>query len=187
MSSKILYIYKSFKLFEILDQIKQNLNFEIKFIDKKCAKNLNLDKFDDYLIITTDSCDDIQSCKKIVNLPKKLTKLIEEINLSFIRNQFSNQSDLKIGKYILDLNSRKIILNNINLDLTEKESNLLIFINNNKKVQLSEIQTKVWGYSTGLETHTVETHIYRLRKKILEAFNDKNFIKHDKEGYFLNS
>ena len=79
-----------------------------------------------------------------------------------------------------------IISNNISLDLTEKESNLLIFIKENKKVKLEEIQKKVWGYSTGLETHTVETHIYRLRKKILKSFNDHNFIEHDKEGYFLN-
>tara|TARA_B100001057_G_C22787542_1_gene926234 strand:+ start:637 stop:1197 length:561 start_codon:yes stop_codon:yes gene_type:complete len=186
VSSKILYVYKSLKLFEILEQIKENLNFEIKYIDNKDVKNLNFDGFEDYLTITVDSCEDIQNCKKIVNLPKKFTKLIEDINLSFIKKQFSNQSELKIGKYVLDLNSRKIISNNISLDLTEKESNLLIFIKENKKVKLEEIQKKVWGYSTGLETHTVETHIYRLRKKILKSFNDHNFIEHDKEGYFLN-
>ena len=71
------------------------------------------------------------------------------------------------------------------MNLTEKECDLILFINDNKKVNLKEIQKKVWHYSSDLETHTVETHIYRLRKKMLKSFNDKNFIKYDKKGYFL--
>ena len=53
-------------------------------------------------------------------------------------------------------------------------------------MSLKELQKQVWGYSTNLETHTVETHIYRLRKKMFKKFKDNNFIEHDKMGYFLN-
>jgi DNA-binding response OmpR family regulator len=92
----------------------------------------------------------------------------------------------KITKYTLDLNSRKISFENNSLDLTEKESDLILFINSHKRVDLKKIQKSVWGHSNNLETHTVETHIYRLRKKILKNFKDNNFIEHDKEGYYLN-
>ena len=115
-----------------------------------------------------------------------INKLMEKLNISFLKNQYNNQSELIIGKYTLDLNSRKIIFKDISLNLTEKESDLLLFMKNNEKVSLKELQKNVWGHSSGLETHTVETHIYRLRKKILKNFKDNNFIEHDKEGYYLN-
>ena len=185
MSSKTLFVYNSYKLFEILNEIKENLNFEIHSIDKKNYTKIDFDEFDNYLLVSTNSNDDIKNCLIIDQLPKKLHYLIEKINLSFLKNQFNNQSELKIGKYILDLNSRKIYLENTNLDLTERESDLILFINSNKKASLKELQKKVWGYSSDLETHTVETHIYRLRKKMLQIFKDDEFIKHDKEGYFL--
>ena len=72
------------------------------------------------------------------------------------------------------------------LNLTEKESDLILFINSSKRAELKKIQKIVWGYSSNLETHTVETHIYRLRKKMLKNFKDHNFIKHDQYGYYLN-
>ena len=92
----------------------------------------------------------------------------------------------KRGKYNLDLNSRKISNGHISLNLTEKETQIILFINLKKSVSLRELQVEVWQHSSNLETHTVETHIYRLRKKILETFKDENFIKHDKKGYYLN-
>ena len=122
----------------------------------------------------------------IKTLPIKINELIEKINLRFLKNQFNNQSEIKIGKYILNLNSRKMNFNEINLDLTEKECDLILFIQSNKKANLKEIQKNVWGYTSDLETHTVETHIYRIRKKMIESFTDENFIKFDKKGYFLN-
>jgi len=48
------------------------------------------------------------------------------------------------------------------------------------------LQLSVWGYSSDLETHTVETHIYRLRKKMSLTFKDENFITHNKNGYAIN-
>ena len=71
------------------------------------------------------------------------------------------------------------------MDLTEKESNMLIFINENKKVSLKKLQENVWNYASNLETHTVETHVYRLRKKIKETFNDDSFIISKEDGYII--
>ncbi|MBD1137253.1 response regulator transcription factor [Pelagibacterales bacterium SAG-MED43] len=186
MNSKKLFIYESYKLFEILKEIKDYLSFEIHHIDKTEYKKLDFKKFNNYLIISTNNNDEIKDCLKISNFPKKISNLLEIINQNFLKNQYSNQSNIKIGKYILNLNSRKIYLKSKSLDLTEKESNLILFISSKKKVNLKDLQKNVWGYSSNLETHTVETHIYRLRKKILEIFKDNNFINHDKYGYFID-
>ena len=186
MSSKTLFIYNSYKLFEILNEIKEYLNFEIYYIDKGDYEKIDSNKFVNYLVVTVNSSDDIKNSLLLDKFPEKLSQIIEKINLNFLKNKFINQSELQIGKYILDLNARKIYLQKKSIDLTEKESDLILFLNSNEKVSLKELQKEVWGYSSDLETHTVETHIYRLRKKILKNFNDNNFIKYNKEGYFLN-
>ena len=102
-----------------------------------------------------------------------------------MKTKFNKQSNFKIGKYILDLNSRTLSYENNFLNLTEKESDMLIFINKNKKVSLKKLQENVWKYASNLETHTVETHVYRLRKKILKTFNDNSLIENDRDGYFI--
>ena len=94
------------------------------------------------------------------------------------------QSNINIGLYILNLNSRKITKNDINLDLTERETNLIIYLNKSKSpVKIDDLQKNVWDYGSELETNTVETHIYRLRKKIYDAFKDDALILNDKNGY----
>ena len=186
MNSKNLFIYDSIKLFEILNEIKKNFNFEIKHINKKEHQEIDFYQYKNYLIITTKFSENIKNCLVIDNLPQKINKLVENINLRFLKNQFNNQSEIKIGRYNLNLNSRKINFEEINLSLTEKECDLIIFIQSNKRASLKEIQKYVWGYTSELETHTVETHIYRVRKKMIEKFRDDNFIKFDKKGYFLN-
>ena len=186
MINKTLFVYNSLNLFKILDEIKENFYFDIKYIDTKNHKKINFVQDVNHLIISTNFDEKIDNCIIINNLPKKISKLIEMINLSFLKKQFKNQSKCKIGKYTLDLNSRKIYFENKSLNLTEKESDLILFINSSKKVGLKKIQKIVWGYSNDLETHTVETHIYRLRKKMIKSFEDHNFIKHDQSGYFLN-
>ena len=174
------------KLFEIFNEIKDNLNFNVYLLDNNDLKNFDTKKNKDFLIISTNQNLHIENCLIFNELPEKLTKLLDRINISFLKNKFNNQSDTKIGRYILDLNSRKIRLNKIDLDLTEKECDLILFIQKNKKVNLKEIQKNVWHYSADLETHTVETHIYRLRKKMLKSFKDDNFIRYDKKGYYIN-
>ena len=116
----------------------------------------------------------------------EIKTLLEKINIWFLAKKFSSQSSIKVGSYYLDLNSRKISIDEKFLNLTEKEVQLIMFIQSNSVVSLKDIQKKVWNYSTDLETHTVETHIYRLRKKFLKIFSDNNFIKHNKSGYFIN-
>ena len=88
--------------------------------------------------------------------------------------------------YIINKNERKIKKNNLELQLTEKEINFLnLFSQNNKPLSRNFVLKKVWKYSTESNTHTVETHIHRLRKKISEKFDDNNFIKNNKEGYYI--
>ena len=186
MNSKILIVYEYQILFEILNEIKENLNFEIIKSNNNELINTKFDQKSNYLIISSKKQRNLDNCLALDKVPIKLEKVIELININFLKNKFSNQSDLKIGKYKLDLNSRKIILNNKTLNLTERETNLIIFINQKGNVNIKELQKKVWNYSTDLETHTVETHIYRLRKKMKDNFDDEEFILYDNNGYSIN-
>ena len=96
-------------------------------------------------------------------------------------------SEIKIGSYVLNLNSREINFGKKKIFLTERESNLIIFLHKSSTpINISELQKQVWGYSSLLDTHTVETHIYRLRKKMKDTFEDENFIISTQNGYFIN-
>ena len=98
-----------------------------------------------------------------------------------------SQSDINIGEYKLNLNSKEIIKNSKKLDLTEREANLIMYLNSSPSpVKIDQLQKEVWDYGVKLDTHTVETHIYRLRKKIKDKFLDENFIESTKEGYSIN-
>ena len=111
-------------------------------------------------------------------------KLIDKINIEFLKLPYTSQSEVKINNYTIDLNSREMLISDIRLKLTEKEINTITYLSNSKKpVSVDELQQNVWSYQSDIETHTVETHIYRLRKKILKAFNDNEFIISKKNGY----
>jgi len=183
MNFKTLLIYNSDNLFKILYEIGENFKFKVIEFHKKDIQSY---KSHDYLIVSTKNIKEMNNCLILDDLPKKISFIIEKINQSFLKKIYANQSHLKIKKYILNLNSRKIFLENKSLKLTEKEIDLLLFLNFNKRSILKEIQKIVWKHASILETHTVETHIYRLRKKFLKNFNDNNFIKHDTEGYYLS-
>ena len=117
-------------------------------------------------------------------MPLRIEKIIETINIKLIKQKYNSQSNLSIKDYLLDLNSRIIFKNHIKLKLTEKEIDIILFLNDSKIPKtVEEFQNDVWGYSSGLETHTVETHIYRLRKKINETFKDDTFILSTEKGY----
>ena len=80
-----------------------------------------------------------------------------------------------------------MILQKQRLKLTEKEIDMIIYLAKIKKpIKVDELQEKVWGYQSKLETHTVETHIHRLRKKIKEKFFDENLIVSKKNGYQIS-
>ncbi len=116
----------------------------------------------------------------------EIHNLIEKINIQLIKLNYNFQSKIKVKSYILDLNSRIISNKDKSLKLTEREMDIILFISESEKPQkINDLQNKVWGYSSGLETHTVETHIYRLRKKINDNFNDDEFIISTDQGYII--
>ncbi len=186
MNSKTLIIYNYQILFEILNEISESLNFKIIQSNKEEYNDLKLNFKNDLLIISRKKIQGLNNVLILEEKPIKLRKLLEIININLLKNKFYKQSNIKIGKYSLDLNSRKIFLKDKNLDLTERETNLIVFINERKNVTIKDLQKNVWDYSPNLETHTVETHIYRLRKKMIEIFGDENFILNTQNGYTIN-
>ena len=185
MNSRILIIYEYQILYQILNEISESLNFEITQSNSKDLKELKYDPKNNYLIVSKKKIEGIKNSLILENVPIKFEKLIEIINIKFLKNKFLDQSKIKIGEYDLDLNSRKISLGDKSLNLTERETNLIIFIKDEKNVTIKELQKMVWDYSPDLETHTVETHIYRLRKKMKETFGDENFILNTSNGYSI--
>ena len=180
-------IYKFNNLFEILNEISQDIG--INFIEAHNENNLKniIQNSSHYLIVTQQNISNLDNQLQLTNIPIKISKLIEMINIKLLKNQFSNQSKVKIKNYILNLNSREISNNNTLMKLTEKEINTIIYLSKtNKSVSINELEKNVWQYEADMETHTVETHIYRLRKKIYDKFKDKDFIVSKKNGYEIS-
>ena len=123
---------------------------------------------------------------ELIYCPFNLKNFIEKINLTYMKSKFVINSKVKLLNYTINLNTREIITGQNKLKLTEREKDFLLFLKNSKKPQtIRNILESVWGYSKGIETHTVETHVHRLRKKFLNSFNDNNFIKNNKKGYYI--
>ena len=186
MNSRILIIYEYQILYQILNEISESLNFEIIQSNSNDLKKLKYNTKNNYLVISKKKIEGVKNNLIVEDLPIKFEKLIEIINIKFLKNKFLDQSNIKIGEYNLDLNSRKISFKDKSLDLTERETNLIIFINDKKNVSVKELQKTVWDYSPDLDTHTVETHIYRLRKKMKETFGNKSFILNTSNGYSID-
>ena len=184
MNSQNLIIYKFKSLYHILEELSLDLNFKIILVDSEDFLNDKLKNLNNYLIISNKKFSNISNQFILENIPINIFKLVEKINIEFLKIQFNSQSEVKVKNYIIDLNSREMIINNIKLRLTEKEINTIIYLSKSKKpVSIDELQEKVWSYQSNMETHTVETHIYRLRKKILSTFKDNEFIISEKNGY----
>ena len=184
MSTQNLIIYKFNGLYQILEELGLDLNFKITFADNAESLNEKTKKIHNYLIISNKKYSNIHNQFVLDNIPINIFKLIEKINIEFLKIQFNIQSEVKVKNYTIDLNSREMIMNNKNLKLTEKEINTITYLSNsNKPVSINELEKNVWSYQSDIETHTVETHIYRLRKKILNTFEDNNFIISKKNGY----
>ena len=186
--TKKLIIFRYKELFNILEEIKENFEFKLEFYEKERElENLENDNLSDYLVITKKKLSNLKKQIIIDKSPININDLIQTLNINFLKSKFIEQSKIDLGRYNLDLNSRILNQNEKELELTEKESSILIFLKQSKDpVKIDQLQEKVWGYNTELETHTVETHVYRLRKKINDKFNDNEFIISDKKGYFLN-
>tara|TARA_B100002052_G_scaffold226463_1_gene208717 strand:- start:154 stop:714 length:561 start_codon:yes stop_codon:yes gene_type:complete len=186
MNSRILIIYEFQILYQILNEISESLNFEIAQSNSKDLKELKYESKNNYLIISKKKIEGVKNNLIVEDFPIKFEKLVEIINIKFLKNKFLDQSQIKIGKYNLDLNSRKISFEDKSLNLTERETNLIIFIKDKRNVTVKELQKMVWDYSPDLDTHTVETHIYRLRKKMKETFGNESFILNTSNGYSID-
>jgi hypothetical protein len=187
MNNQNLLIYDSNTLYKIFEELKDFLNFKIINISKNELNTINFSDFDNFLILTSQKNIKLENQFIFNDFPIKISKLLEKINIEFLKQKFNEQSNIDIGSYKININSREIILEKRKLKLTEKEIDTILYLSKNiGPVSISELQKKVWNYQSELETHTVETHIHRLRKKIKEKFNDDNLILSTSDGYQIN-
>ena len=182
-------------LYEILDEIKENLSFTIRKIDNEedFKKKFDLNRLDYLIISKTDHkllLNNNITDKNVLDLndlPLSFKKLVELINIKLIKLKFNQQSRIIIKGYELNLNSKFFSKDNLKLKLTEKEIEIILYLSDKKlKHNVEDLQKNIWGYAANMETHTVETHIYRLRKKISDLFKDEKFILNHKNGYFID-
>ena len=184
MNIQNLIIYKFTSLYHILEELSLDLNFNITFVDNENSLNEKVKNLNNYLIIADKRYSNINNQFVLDSIPINISKLVEKVNIEFLKLQFNSQSEIKVNNYTIDINSREILKENTKLKLTEKEINTITYLSKSSKpVSINELQKKVWSYQSDIETHTVETHIYRLRKKFLNAFNDNEFIISKKNGY----
>ena len=192
MQNVIIINYNS--LYEIFDDLKENLPFKtIEFKNEDdFLKDNSLDKRKSLIILN-------KKTKLLFNhglhesnilylndLPLSFEKLLEKININLIKLRYSLQSKINIKDFELDINSKYLSKLGITLKLTEKEIEIILYLNKKKiNCDIADLQKNIWGYSLNIETHTVETHIYRLRKKIDKVFKDKKFIVSQKNGYLI--
>jgi len=199
MIKQEIYIIDCEALYDILAEIKNNLPFDIyHYIDEnEISKNFESNKIDikKSLFLREkknnyfhkNSKIDKKQIIQITDMPIDIYSLIEKINIQLIKLRYNYQSKVILKNYILNLNSREIYKDNLKLKLTEKEVDTIIFLLNKKTPQSIKILLlEVWGYLNDVETHTVETHIHRLRKKFLKTFNDSTFILSYDDGYLID-
>ena len=180
-NQKKITTYNFKELFEILSELRSEFNYHIEEIEDEDIFNK---KFD--LIINKKRIPNLENQLTLSKIPIPISKLIEKINILLLKSNFKSQSEIKIGRYIINLNSREMSDKKEKLKLTEKEIETLIYLSKYEKpINVTKLQSEVWNYQDDLETHTVETHIYRLRKKIIDKFKDDKFILNNKDGYYL--
>jgi len=186
MNKQSLIIYNLPVLFNILNEIKENLKFDLYKIDNSNEiLKLSKEKFGNYILLTNNESKDKNNNRLIIeNFPLKINQIIEKININFLKNKYNDQSEITVGQFKLNFNSREIFDNNKKLKLTEREIDIILYLKNSDKAQsVNKLQKEVWGHNSDLETHTVETHIYRLRKKINDTFKNEKFLISTKNGY----
>ena len=197
MVNQKLYIINLSNFFDIISELKEHIGFEISKFDNKEIffdkyKSESISKENSILVVHEKEYnffvknineDQIIKFKPPVNI----FTFIENLNVRFIQKKFQDQSNVNVKDFFLDINSRELKKGKSNLKLTERETDMILFLNNSKKpVNVETLEKEIWQHSSELETHTVETHIYRLRKKIKDKFNDDSFIVSSKDGYIIN-
>ena len=191
MLDKKICIVNSKILFELLFELINELPFKVIFKYYNDLKKEDLNSEDIIYLFDEKEKSLISKFKieqtfVIENFPIKIENFINQINIQFLKSNFHKQSNVKIKDYHLDLNSKFISRNKKVLKLTEKEIQIIMFLFSSQKAKtVQDLQKHIWKHHEILETHTVETHIYRLRKKINDEFNDENFILNSVSGYSL--
>tara|TARA_B110001450_G_C17420782_1_gene399774 strand:- start:19 stop:645 length:627 start_codon:yes stop_codon:yes gene_type:complete len=191
-----------------LEELKEHLNFKLSisndFFEKKEVGNFdillvhedyfknnskvkNLNEINKIKILVCNSLNhNIFKFSDKLTLPTSVKVINQIVENSITKKNFNNNSSIKIKNYNLDKNEKKLTKNENFVLLTEKEIQLLeLLLKTDEAISRDEILSKVWKYASQADTHTVETHIYRLRKKIKTKFADENFILNDKKGYSL--
>ena len=177
-------IYNNIPLFNILNEISEQIQFNFINIEKD---KLNLKIHKQYFIVTSEKFNNYENYLCIDKFPIKMDKLVQLININILRKSYELKSKISIGNYILDINSKLISNKKNNLKLTGKEIEIISFLNDRKSsVSIEELEQRVWNYTKNVETHTVETHIHRVKKKFKDTFKDENFINSTNSGYKLS-
>ena len=212
MANSTISIFGSKIFLEIINEIKLFSEFKIKYYEDldicvKDAKNQNLlaiffvdkknisffsnkimNNFPSILITQSSTPKNIfyNELREQLNMPFTILEFNKKVVSLIAKNEFKKNSLIKLGDYVIDKNERKIKKNELELKLSEKEINFLVLFSRSREpVNRKLVLKNVWHYSSESETHTVETHIHRLRKKILEKFGDNNFIKNNNKGYYI--
>ena len=207
MSNYTISIFDNKIFFEIIKEIKLFSKFKIKHYENLSLCVQDAEKENQLVVFFTNPLNKIKInnfpsiliSKSAISTNKLLGELKEQLNMPFTildfekkvisliaKSEFKKNSLINLNGYIIDKNERKIKKDNLELKLSEKEVNFLISFSKNKEpISRNFVLKNVWKYSEETETHTVETHIHRLRKKILDKFNDKNFIKNNNKGYYI--
>ena len=150
------------------------------------AKQDNLNNKSILKILASKNKSKASDYDSFLNLPTSLNEINSIVEQTISKKIFSKNSSILIKNYLLNKNEKKLIKDKNFIILTEKEIQLLdLFLAQNKPISKNKILSLVWNYSSEADTHTVETHIYRLRKKINDKFSDLKFILNNKEGYYL--
>ena len=196
MVNQKLYIINLSNFFDIISELKEHIGFEISkfdnkeiFFDNYKSKSISIENSilivheKEYNFFVKDINED-----QIIKFkpPVSIFTFIENLNVRFIQKKYQDQSNIIVKDFFLDINSRELKKNKISLKLTERETDMILFLNKSKKpVNVSTLEKEIWQHSSDLETHTVETHIYRLRKKIKAEFGNDELIKSNKDGYTI--
>ena len=196
MVNQKLYIINLTSFYDIIDELKEHIGYEIlkfdnkeTFLDKYKSKSITI-KNSILIVRDTDYNFFVKNINEgqIVNFksPINIFTFIENINVRFIQKKYQDQSNVNVKDFFLDINSRELKKDKLSLKLTEREIDMILYLNDSKKpVNVETLEKKIWQHSSDLETHTVETHIYRLRKKIKDEFGKDDLIKSEKDGYTI--
>ena len=207
MNSFTISVFGNKIFFEIIKEIKLFSKYKIKYYENLNLCEKEVERKNHVVVLFADSFNKIKkynfplllignslnlknytenSMMEYLKSPFTILDFKKKIIYLNSKNEFRKNSLINLNNYIIDKNERKIKKNNIELQLSEKEINFLIlFTQNSDPINRNLVLKKVWNYSENIETHTLETHIHRLRKKILERFGDNDFIKNNKKGYYI--